>query len=71
MGLLARHCAFIAFSLSIVSFIFDGLAVVAAGAGAAGAVVWADATWSPTASSAAARQILVQNIEIPHPKSVR
>src|SRR5437868_5711622 len=52
------------FSFSMVSLIFPGLAVVAAGAGAAGAVVWAEAAWRPKASSAAARQM--RNMEIPN-----
>ncbi len=58
-GLLVLHCARIAFSFSIVSFIFDGLAVVAAGAGVAGAAVWAEAAWRLKASSVAARQVRV------------
>ena len=44
LGLLEDHLAFISFSFSIVSFVFDGLAVVEAGGGeleAGAVVVWA------------------------------
>jgi hypothetical protein len=56
--------AFISFSLSAVSFIFEDFAV---GVGVvAGAAVWADAAWSePATSSMAARQTLARSMAVP------
>src|SRR5258708_13819431 len=64
LPLFALHLAFISFSLSAVSFIFEGFAV---GVGVvAAAAVWADAVCSePTPSTMAARQTLVPTMGIP------
>src|SRR5713226_5015891 len=65
LPLFALHLAFMSFSLSAVSFIFEGFAAAGAGV-AAGAVVWAVAVCRlPATSSMAARQTLVRSMGIP------